>query len=119
MFAVKELMRKLSKLNDDDWQKLKRVARYLITALRLVMLYPWQSLTDTLRVYTDADHAGCLRTRKSTCGGVVVRGPALLKAWSRIQTLIALCSGESEMAAVTKAAAEAMGIHCLLADFGT
>ena len=118
MFAVKELMRKLSKPNDDDWQKLKRVARYLITAPRLVMMYPWQALSDTLKVYTDADHAGCLRTRKSTSGGVVMWGPALLKAWSRTQTLIALSSGESELAAVTKAAAESMGIQSVLTDFG-
>ena len=86
MFAVKELMRKLSRPNDDDWQRLERVARYLITALRLVMQYPWQSLFDTLKVYTDADHVGCPRTRKSTSGGVVTWGPALLKAWSRTQT---------------------------------
>ena len=69
-------------------------------------------------MYTDADHAGCLRTRKSTSGGVVVWGQALLKAWSRTQTLIALSSGESELAAVTKAAAEALGVQSVLADFG-
>ena len=103
---------------DNDWQKLKRVARYLITVPRLVMQYPWQPLTNTLTVYTDSDHAGCLRTRKSTSGGVVVWGQALLKAWSRTQTLIALSSGESELAAVTKAAAEGLGIQSVLADFG-
>ena len=43
---------------------------------------------------------------------------ALLKAWSRTQTLIALSSGESELAAVTKAAAEALGIQSVLSDFG-
>jgi len=118
MYAVKELMRKLSSPNEDDWQKLKRVARYLITVPRLVMHFPWQPLADTLTVYTDSDHAGCLRTRKSTSGGVVVWGHALLKAWSRTQTLIALSSGESELAAVTKAAAEGLGIQSVLADFG-
>ena len=118
MYAVKEMMKKLSKPNDDDWQKLKRVARYLITAPRLVMQYPWQSLTDTFKMYTDADHAGCLRTRKPTSEGVVVWGPAPLKACSRTQTLIALSSGQSELAIVTKAAAEAMGIQAVLADFG-
>ena len=51
-------------------------------------------------------------------GGVVVWGQALLKAWSRTQTLIALSSGESELAAVTKAAAEAMGMQSVLDDFG-
>ena len=111
-------MRKLSSPNEEDWQKLKRVARYLLTQPRLVMLFPWQPLGDTLTVYTDADHAGCLRTRKSTSGGVVVWNKALLKAWSRTQTLIALSSGESELAAVTKAAAEALGIQSVLSDFG-
>ena len=43
---------------------------------------------------------------------------ALLKAWSRTQPLIVLSSGESELAAVTKAAAEALGIQSVLSDFG-
>ena len=114
MYAVKELMRRLSCPSEDDWQKLKRVARYLKTVPRLVMRFPWRPLSNTIRVYTDADHAGCLRTRKSTSGGVVVWGEALLKAWSRTQTLIALSSGESELAAVTKAAAEALGVQSVL-----
>ena len=42
----------------------------------------------------------------------------MLKAWSRTQTLIALSSGESELAAATKAAAEALGIQSVLSDFG-
>ena len=118
MFSVKELMRKLSSPTEDDWQKLKRVGRYLLTTPRLVMEFPWQALSDKLVVYTDADHAGCLRTRKSTSGGVIVWGRAVLKAWSRTQTLIALSSGESELAAVTKAAAEALGLQSVLSDFG-
>ena len=42
----------------------------------------------------------------------------MVKAWSRTQMLIALSSGESELAAVTKAAAEAMGLQSVLRDFG-
>ena len=80
------------------------------------MHFPWQPLGDTLTVYTDADHAGCLRTRKSTSGGVIVWNKAILKAWSRTQALIALSSGESELAAVTKAAAEALGIQSVLSE---
>ena len=45
-------------------------------------------------------------------------GSCLLKAWSHTQTLIALSSGESELAAVTKAAAEGMGMQAVLRDFG-
>ena len=44
-------------------------------------------------------------------------GECLLKAWSRTQTLIALSSGESELAVVTKAAAEGFGVQAALADF--
>ena len=40
MYVVKGLMQNLSRLNMGDWQKLKRVARYLITTPRLVMRYP-------------------------------------------------------------------------------
>ena len=69
-------------------------------------------------MYTDADHAGDLRSRKSTSEGVIVLGRAVLKAWSRTQTLIALSSGESELAAVIKAAAEALGLQSVLSDFG-
>ena len=43
---------------------------------------------------------------------------AVLKTWSRTQHLIALSSGESELAAVTKAAAEALGVQSVLRDFG-
>ena len=45
-------------------------------------------------------------------------GAGHFKARSRTQTLIALSSGESELAVVTKAAAEAMGIKSVLAEFG-
>ena len=41
-----------------------------------------------------------------------------MKAWSRTQTLIALSSGESELAVVTKAAAEGLGLRSVLRDFG-
>ena len=44
-------------------------------------------------------------------------GKALVKSWSRTQSLIALSSGESELAAVAMAAAEGLGMKSVLADF--
>ena len=44
-------------------------------------------------------------------------GRSVMKAWSRTQTLIALSSGESELAAVTKAATEGLGLQSVLRDF--
>ena len=45
-------------------------------------------------------------------------GSAVHKAWSRTQSLVALSSAESELAVVTKAVAEGLGIHSVLSDFG-
>ena len=98
--------------------KLKRTARYLISSPRMVVEYRWAPLSNLLTIYTDADHAGCLRTRKSTSGGVILWGKAVVKAWSRTQPLIAVSSGESELAAVAQATAEGLGMQSFLRDFG-
>ena len=70
-------------------------------------------------VYSDTDHAGCIRTRKSTSGGCVVLGEdRTIKTWSSTQQSTALSSGEAEMVGVTKAATVTLGIKSMLADFG-
>ena len=117
-FAVKELMRRLGSPDERDWTNLKRVARYLLGAPRCLARYPWSPLAPSLAVYADSDHAGCHRTRKSSFGGVILWGGSFLKAWSRTMSLIASPSGKAELCAVTRAAAEGLGIQALLADFG-
>ena len=117
-YAVKELMRKMSCPTANDMVRLKRVGRYLLTAPRVAMYYPWTALSDTLQVYTDSDHAGCHRTRKSTAGGVIVWSAGVVKTWSKTLPVIALSTGESELAACVRAAAEGIGLQTLLADFG-
>merc|ERR1712062_809400 len=47
--------------------------------------------------FSDADWAGCQRTRRSTLGGTILLGDHLLKAWSRTQATFALSSAESEL----------------------
>ena len=55
-------------------EALKRLGRYLVKRRRLVFLYPFQEEVECMEVYADTDHAGCLRTRKSTSGGCVMLG---------------------------------------------
>lgn len=117
-FAIKELMRKLGSPDEADWLSLKRVARYLLGAERALVRYPWAPLSTRIQVYADSDHAGCHRTRKSTYGGVILWGQNFLKSWSRTMQLLALSSGEAELCAVTKGAAEGLGVQALLSDFG-
>jgi len=118
LFPVKELMRKMAAPRVSDLTALKRVARYLRTAPRMVVSYPWEELSATVTAYIDANFAGCLRSRKSTVGGVLLWGGQFVRAWSKTMAVLALSSGESELAAVVKGAAEGLGLQSCLADFG-
>ena len=117
-FAVKELCKSMSSPTDRAWSKLVRVVKYLKKHPRLVIQYPWQDEQDEIQVYSDANWAGCKKTRKSTSGGVVTRGKHLIKAWSRNQNIVALSSAESEFHATFKAAVEGIGIITQAKSFG-
>ena len=101
-----------------DESKLKRILRYLKTSPRQVSAYPWKPLSSELLVYVDANWAGCVRTRRSTLGGSIQWQGQFLKSWSRTMEVIALSSGESELAAVVRGTTEALGVQALLKDFG-
>ena len=75
-YSVKELMRKMSCPNTKDMKSLKRVARYLLGAPRLIQEFAWHRRSKELKVYTDSDFAGCQATRKSTSGGAITWGAA-------------------------------------------
>ena len=117
-FIVKELARAMAKPTRGDLQRLKRLARYFKGKPRLIMKYAWQPAQTTVTAYSDADWAGCRKTRKSTTGGCIKLGAHCIKAWSKTQALIALSSGESELHASLKASAETMGILAVLKDLG-
>ena len=66
----------------------------------------------------DTDFAGCLKTRRSTNGGVATIGSHLIKTWSATQTVVALSSGEAELGGLVKGAAEAIGLRSVTGDLG-
>lgn len=68
-YVVKELARKMSEPTEGDWQRLKRLGRYLKGKPRLQHVYKWQEKQLVLKVFSDADWAGCKESRKSTTGG--------------------------------------------------
>ena len=80
-----------------DEVTLKRMIRYLRGAPCLVYKFKWQDPMCTIRVFTDSDWAGCVRTRKSTSGGAMLHGDHLISHWARTQATIALSSGEAEL----------------------
>ena len=97
---------------------LKRLLRYLAGRPRAGVVYEWQSPCSALVSQVDSDWAGCSRTRRSTSGGVLLRGQHVLGHWSRTQAAIALSSGETELNAALKGAVELLGLRTLLGEFG-
>ena len=74
------------------------------------------SWTTNIEVFGDANFAGCNCTRKSTVGGVVMWSGRSVKVWSNTMGVLALSSGESELAAVVRAAIEVMGLQSIFRD---
>ena len=85
---------------------------------RLVFEFPFRSPVKAIQVYTDTDWAGCIKTRKSTQGGVVMLGGCCIKSWSSTQSLISLSSGESEFYGVVKGGSVGLGVQAMLKDMG-
>ena len=112
-FSTKEVARSMSNPDSADLVRLKRLVRYLKGRPRLVWSFPWQAETSEVRVFSDSDWAGCLKTRRSTSGGLIMHGKHLLAHWSRTQATVALSSGEAEVNAALKAGSEGLGFRTL------
>ena len=117
-FAVKEAAKQMSALHAPDMLLLKRLGRYLKGAPRAIRRFVWQEQPTELAAYVDSDWAGDRVSRKSTSGGMLFRGRHLIKSWSSNQQIIAFSSGEAELYAMTKGAAQILGLVSVGEDFG-
>ena len=117
-YAVKELSTAMSDPGSVDMAKMKRLARYLIRVPRCVVKYDYQSKVEALVAWSDSDFAGCLKSRKSTSGGIIMFGGCVIKSYSSQQAVRALSSGEAEYYAMVKAASVAIGVRSMLMDLG-
>jgi len=118
-FATKEICREMAKPTEKGMLKMKRLARYLLQFPRVVLEYnPSVEECGIIDVYSDSDWAGCVRTRKSTSGGIMMLGDGVVKTWSSTQTTIAQSSGEAEYYALVRAAAEGLGMQSVMQDLG-
>ena len=76
-----------------------------------------QTSDATLQVHVNSGWAGDLLGRKSTTGLIVRRGKHLLRLMSRLQTLVALSSGEAENYASIRGACTSLGIQLHYQDW--
>ena len=117
-YAAKELCRHFAHPTKIGVEALKRAVRFLVGLPRLVWAFPFQSHSHKLKVYVDTDFGGCQTTRRSTSGGIAMRGAHPIKHWSLTQTTIALSSGEAELSGICRGASIALGLQSLAQDLG-
>ena len=118
-FAAKEISRSMSDPRHGDREKIVRLAKYLNSPMtkRRRQMFRWTEWDNEIKVYTDSDWAGCRATRKSTSGGALQVAGLTVKTWSVNQKNIALSSGEAELYAANRGAAEAIGLKSIGHDF--
>ena len=118
MFASKELCRDFAAPTKESIVRLKKLVRYLVTKPRVVWVFKFESISKAIDIYSDTDFGGCLRTRRSTSGGVAKLGTHVIKCWSKTQSTVALSSAEAELTGICQAAGEGLGLQSLLHDLG-
>ena len=117
--CAKELTRHMAAPTTADWEKVVRLGRYLKNRPRVRLWYKFQETPCQLETFSDADWAGCKRTRRSTTGAYTVAGSHLIKMWCKTQAVVALSSAEAELYGSVRASAETMALISMYKDPGT
>ena len=115
-YPAKEACRKMAHPSEEDFKRIKRVARFLKGIGRVQFKYEMQSEEESkhVDVYVDSDWAGCKQTRRSTSGGVLKVGRHVLRTWSATQPTVATSSGEAEIIAISDGAARGLGLRSVM-----
>ncbi|GJR47880.1 ribonuclease H-like domain-containing protein [Tanacetum coccineum] len=98
-------------------KEVKRIFRYLRGTINMGLWYPKGSGFE-LTAFSDADHAGCVDTRKSTSGGIQFLGDKLVSWMSKKQDCTAMSSAEAEYMALSASCAQVMWMRTQLQDYG-
>ncbi|GJR13731.1 retrovirus-related pol polyprotein from transposon TNT 1-94 [Tanacetum coccineum] len=98
-------------------KEVKRIFRYLRGTIHMGLWYPKGSGFE-LTAFSDADHAGCIDTRKSTSGGIQFLGDKLVSWMSKKQDCTAMSSAEAEYVALSASCAQVMWMRTQLKDYG-
>ncbi len=110
----------MSNPTSGDFQRLKKLASFMVGVKAVRFHYEWQTEDEAaeLRVIVICDWAGCVRTRRSTSGGLIKLGRHALKTWSATQATVAMSSAEAELYAMTEVATRGMGLRTMLNELG-
>ena len=100
------------------WKAVKHLFRYIKGTLDYKLTYSPSSDSEPFTSYTDADHAGCPDTGRSTSGYVIKMGTGAISWSSRLQSIVALSTTEAEFVAAVSAGQEMLWLRNLLTEFG-
>jgi len=116
-FAVARASQKCIDPNQDDFEDLMKILRYLKGTKDLKLKYS-RNASTTLVGYSDSDWAGNLDDRHSTSGYLFTLGGAAISWASRKQQTVALSVTEAEYISASLACQEAIYLRNLLKDMG-
>nr|GEZ22755.1 hypothetical protein [Tanacetum cinerariifolium] len=71
-----------------------------------------------LTAFSDADHAGCIDSHKTTCRGIQFLGDKLVSWMSKKQNYTTMSSAEAEYVALSASCAQVMWTRTQLQDYG-
>ena len=119
-FAFKECSRAVGNATRADLTRLKRTGRYLLHTPRVVWEVPLQQEEIIMMIdgLSNADAAGCSKTRRSTSGGCFRVGQHTLATWSSTQKVVSLSSAEAEYCCMVRCASEAIGLANTIRELG-
>ncbi|GJU88251.1 retrovirus-related pol polyprotein from transposon TNT 1-94 [Tanacetum coccineum] len=98
-------------------KEVKRIFRYLRGTIHMGLWYPKGSGFELI-AFSDADHAGCIDTRKSTSRGIQFLGDKLVSLILKKQDCTAMSSAEAEYVALSASCAQVMWMRTQLQDYG-
>ncbi|GJX71803.1 hypothetical protein Tco_0308974, partial [Tanacetum coccineum] len=115
--AVSYCARYQSRPIEKHIKEVKRIFQYLRGTINMGLWYPKDSDFE-LTPFSDANHAGCIDTHKSTSGGIQFLGDKLVSWMSKKKDYIVMSSAEAEYVALSASCAQVMWIRTQLKDYG-
>ena len=118
-YAAKSLAMASSSPTKGHMRRLKRVLRYIQETrdMHLELIRPREQLTEMVG-WCDGSWVDLDEKRRSTTGGLLMRGGACVAGWSRTQKPTALSSGESEFDSANVCACELLWAYEFLRELG-
>ncbi len=115
-YAVSSVSQALDKPTLRSWTMVKRIFRYLSGTIKLGIVYRHNEQSGVLKIYSDADYAGDVLTRRSTSGIVSMYMGGAISWSSKRQRSVALSTTEAEFIAASEAAKEIIWLSRLLRE---